>query len=113
MAGGAGYYLQYHKHCCVMVCKDLSHRMWNGVQLAFSESGLKPLMSLLTVVMNSDHGPWAEERWLQEAREAVTTAARVGSTLENAVFVEVLYSSERYFLFQARARAVDCYQLHW
>ena len=73
--GGDGWsavqFLQQVSNCAIMVAKDLSHRLWNDCLLALADAGLKPLMLILTVVLNSDHGPWSEARWLQEANEAV------------------------------------------
>ena len=50
----------------------LRRRLWNDVQFSFNEAGLRPLVTVLTIVLNSDHGPWQAARWLQTARESVS-----------------------------------------
>ena len=75
----AGQFLLNAAHVGVMVTKDLSHRLWNDVQLSIDEAGLRPLCTVLTIVLNSDHGPWSDARWLQSARESVTTYLDTGT----------------------------------
>ena len=54
----------------VCLLGDLSHRLWNDSRLALSDAGIRHLMTATTVAMNSDHGPWKEQRWFNSLREA-------------------------------------------
>jgi hypothetical protein len=74
----AAYYLMMAKQCGLLLCKDTSHRIWNDTWLAIEHSELKLIFLLLIVVLNSDHGPWKDARWLQTAREGAQAYAAVG-----------------------------------
>ena len=45
--------------------------------MSVGDAGMKQSMLLMTVVLNADHGPWSEERWLQEAREGGVAYLRI------------------------------------
>jgi len=74
----AAYYLMMAKQCGILLCKDSSHIIWNDVWLSIEHSQLKPIFLLLIVVLNTDHGPWKDARWLQTAREGAQAYAAVG-----------------------------------
>ena len=48
---------------------DPSHRVWHDVKIALVASGLWPFMLLMTIVVNSDYGPWAGAMFFQKVSE--------------------------------------------
>lgn len=77
---GALHFLAYKANACVLVLKDMNHRLWNDTWLALQDAGMKPLIVMMMVVINSDHGPWQDAKWMEEAREAAWLYSRQAST---------------------------------
>ena len=63
-------YLEWHQNVCALTIKDLSHRLWNDCWLSIRDASLKPVVVLMMVVLNSDHGPWEDAKWHQELKES-------------------------------------------
>lgn len=74
LVGGAWSTTSGRLSSCSKICL-MRNDVWNSV----GHAGLKPLFVLAIAMLNSDHGPWSDARWLQEAREAATAYAAVGS----------------------------------
>ena len=77
---GALHYLSYKQGVCVLALKDMNHRLWNDMWLSLQDAGLKPLIVMMMVVINSDHGPWQDAKWMEEAREAAWLYSKQAST---------------------------------
>ena len=80
MLSPAIYWLLYPGRVCLLPIFDANHRVWNDCQLALQHSRLWTLVQLMTIVLNLDHGPWQESRWVQEGREAVLSYTAVADT---------------------------------
>lgn len=52
-----------------MKVNDPNHRVSNDTDLALGDEGLKSLVSLVSLVMGTDQGPWGEGRWHQMMKE--------------------------------------------
>lgn len=85
---GAAWFLMMQKRAGVVLTKDPSHRLWNDTWLSLEHCGLKAVFVILIAVLNADHGPWAEQRWLQSAREA-TRSFMVVSGAGDPLFTKV------------------------
>lgn len=79
------HYLAYHCKAAIVLLKALNHRLWNDAWGALGQAGTRPLMVLAIVVLSADHGPWADARWLQQAREAAVAYCKVGD-IDDALF---------------------------
>lgn len=76
----SAYFLAMQAEAGLMICKDPSHRLWNDTWLALEHANMKAIFILMIVVLNSDHGPWADARWAQSAREAAVAYMAVGNS---------------------------------
>lgn len=72
----------------IVAFKDLAHRMWNDCWNAMCHCGLKSVLLLAICVLNADHGPWTDARWLQEPREAAEGYIAAGC-VDDALFQRV------------------------
>lgn len=52
------------KRVCFLLLRDPAHRRHNDALLAMRDCGLWNYMALLICVLNADHAPWGEARWL-------------------------------------------------
>ena len=57
---GALHFLACKANACVLIPKDMNHRLWNDTWLALQDAGMKPLIVMMMVVINSDHGLWGK-----------------------------------------------------
>ena len=81
----AGQFLMRSQRACMVLFKDLNHRLWNDTWNAVKHSGLKALMTVAIVVLNSDHGPWHDARWFQQGVEGAAAYAAIGN-VDDALF---------------------------
>ena len=49
---------------------DPSHGSWNDVRVVLKLLGLWPMVQLVLIALNLQHGPWLEQRWFQELQQA-------------------------------------------
>lgn len=67
---GGAWYPMAQRSAGLLLMKDPSHRLWNDTLLSLDHSGLRALIVLMICILNADHGPWSEQRWIQSARES-------------------------------------------
>jgi hypothetical protein len=64
------HFLLYQKKANLLLLCDSSHRVWNDCTNALKKCKVWHLVLLMVICLNLDHGPWKDERWLQQSREA-------------------------------------------
>lgn len=80
-------YLLFGRSCGVIRLRDPSHRTWNNAVDALKESALYTWVLLIGVVMSQDHGPWANQRWYQTGKEAVSEYLTIADP-DDEIFLE-------------------------
>ena len=55
----------------IIIFPDMSHRVWNDVQLSIQDCGWWYILLLLVAIQNLDHGPWGAQKWFNETKDAV------------------------------------------
>lgn len=74
----------------LMKVADPSHRLSNDSDLALSDEGLEPLVSLVSLIMGTDQGPWGQGRWHQSMKEATSRYLEVADVETCPIFNELL-----------------------
>ena len=70
----------------MQVLPDPNHRAWNDASLSLKDSGYYGLIMLMVIVLNFEHGPWRDARWLGTMREGCDAYCRLASPSSCPVF---------------------------
>lgn len=85
----AMHWLLFHK-VAVMKVPGPSHRISNDCDQALADMGLKSLVSLVSLMLDTDQGPWGEGRWLETMREATLQYLKASDPDTCPIFNEYL-----------------------
>ena len=72
----AAYFLR-SVFCNLILVFDMSHRIWNDLQLAIQDMGWWYSALLLVGVLNVDHGPWTTARWWEEIKDGAAEYLKI------------------------------------
>eukprot|EP00971_Amphidinium_carterae_P293827 5833422-Amphidinium_carterae.1 len=71
----ATHFLEACRHN-VVVLPDMSHRVWNDLQLSLQDSALYAWCLCTLVLMNLDHGPWSGAKWWEQLKQGAVEYIR-------------------------------------
>lgn len=74
----------------IMKVNDPNHRVSNDTDLALGDEGLNALVSLVSLVMGTDQGPWGKGRWHQTMKEVSIEYTTVADADSCPIFNQLL-----------------------